>query len=208
MKAVRSHHRRWPLPAAHTLDRHQTNGFQRPMIKTASISFHAASAAPAFGKYNRSVALLTDWLVGFDIDATRINQRTNGHALKSEARDACCALLNGLGLHRQIEKRLVIYGRIHFPKIWLLNRLPWFECDGDGHKYQKDYGRVRDENIAAVTGYRVCCRWNSWYLKLDLPIAFSSNSASDEASSERQYPRLTNGGRPRRGRCRRGFPWH
>jgi hypothetical protein len=31
------------------------------MIKTASISFHAASVAPAFGKYNRNVVLITDW---------------------------------------------------------------------------------------------------------------------------------------------------
>jgi hypothetical protein len=31
------------------------------MIKTASISFHAPSVAPALGKYNRNVVLLIDW---------------------------------------------------------------------------------------------------------------------------------------------------
>src|SRR5207253_290814 len=43
MKAEGSHHRRWTLAVPHPLDRHQTNGFQRPMIKTALIPSHAAS---------------------------------------------------------------------------------------------------------------------------------------------------------------------
>jgi hypothetical protein len=61
MKAERSHHRGWPLSAPHPLDRHQSNGFQRLMIKTSSISLHAPSVAPALGKYNRNVVLLIDW---------------------------------------------------------------------------------------------------------------------------------------------------
>jgi hypothetical protein len=43
------------------IDRHQTNGFQRPMIKTAPISSHAAVISPHAVQYNRNVVLLTNW---------------------------------------------------------------------------------------------------------------------------------------------------
>ena len=86
-------------------------------------------------------------------------------ARKSEARAALCATLRGLGIPFKIEERLNVYGHIYFADVWCHQHRIWFECDGAGHHNQKAYDRGRDEDIAAVTGFRVCRRWNSWYLK-------------------------------------------
>ena len=44
-------------PVPHPLDCHQTNGFQRPMIKTASISLHAAVLALLPAEYRSECRL-------------------------------------------------------------------------------------------------------------------------------------------------------
>jgi hypothetical protein len=45
------------------LDRHQTNGFQRPMIETAPVASHVDDIPAGVAKYNRNVVLITDGLV-------------------------------------------------------------------------------------------------------------------------------------------------
>ena len=44
----------------HAFNRHQTYGFQSPMIETASIASHAAVIPAGVAKYNRNVVLITD----------------------------------------------------------------------------------------------------------------------------------------------------
>ena len=44
-----------------SLDRHQSDGFQRPMIEAASVSFHPTAVALPAVLYNRNVVLIIDW---------------------------------------------------------------------------------------------------------------------------------------------------
>lgn len=92
-------------------------------------------------------------------------KRAENIAKQSDARDACCAALRASGIRHRIEEVICAYGNFYFADVWLPDHKVWFECDGAGHKAQKDYDHGRDEDIAAVTGFRVIRRWNGWYLR-------------------------------------------
>lgn len=84
---------------------------------------------------------------------------------KSDAGDALCAALRGLGIRFRIEERVTVHGRNYFCDVWLLDLPWWFECDGAQHKATRLKDMGRDEDIAAATGRRVCRQWNAWYLR-------------------------------------------
>jgi hypothetical protein len=49
------------LSFAYPLDRHQADGFQRPMVKAAAVSCHHPIMTPDTVEYKENVALLADW---------------------------------------------------------------------------------------------------------------------------------------------------
>ena len=86
-------------------------------------------------------------------------------AFPSDARDALCVALRGLGIPCRIEEKIVVYGRTYFADVWCYEHRVWFECDGFHHKAQRSKDQGRDEDIAAATGFRVIRKFNSWYTK-------------------------------------------
>jgi very-short-patch-repair endonuclease len=86
-------------------------------------------------------------------------------AFPSDARDALCAALRGLGIPFRPEEKIVVHGRTYFADVWCYKHRIWWECDGAHHRKQRLKDLGRDEDIAYATGFRVIRRFNHWYTK-------------------------------------------
>jgi very-short-patch-repair endonuclease len=87
---------------------------------------------------------------------------------KSQAREALCSALRGLGIECRKEERVRAFCNTYFIDVWCPTlRIGW-ECDGAGHRNSHPRDRGRGEDIAKVMNCRMIRRWNRWYLTGDL----------------------------------------
>jgi very-short-patch-repair endonuclease len=85
---------------------------------------------------------------------------------------ACEALeqeLRQLGIAYRREEIVFYDGDLYvIVDFWLPNLKIGVECDGQQHRFQHRYDIQKDQMVREVTGFRICRRWNAWFLAPNL----------------------------------------
>jgi very-short-patch-repair endonuclease len=77
--------------------------------------------------------------------------------------------LTALGIRYRREEIVFYDGDLFvLVDLWLPNLKIGIEADGQQHRFQRRYDIQKDRMVEEVTGFKICRRWNAWFLRPNL----------------------------------------